>query len=385
VAVAEIKGKLNMSKKWKVLFLCTGNSCRSQMAEGWARHLKSDVIEPYSAGIETHGLNLNAVKVMAEAGVDISGHHSKHLDELKDIDFDYVITVCDNAHESCPVFHGKTKVVYVGFDDPPRLAREVKTQEEALDIYRRVRDEIRAFVEKCPTSFTERIIMGKETEPAKVCGPGCDCGKSSGNTRAKVIACVVVLLAVCGILVYKAMGAKQDAPAETGTTFTVPTANQVNGQEAATPSIDIKTPVVKSAQEKIRVGPSLASPSFLNKVAIDQDAVFVFVPAQGDETVSKATMDAIASAQHKLKSSNIRIGLYTLLPIAPEYGSITSQITLPWILVISKGRGMGAVSGEITETKLLQAYVASSSAGGCCPSGGGSAGCSPSGQVPGSK
>jgi len=139
-----------MTKKLKVLFLCTGNSCRSQMAEGWARHLKGDLIEAYSAGIETHGLNPNAVKVMAEVGVDISGHRSKHVDELQDVEFDYVVTVCDNAHESCPLFLGKTKVVHVGFQDPPRMAKEVKTDDEKLDCYRRVRDEIRKFVEKCP-------------------------------------------------------------------------------------------------------------------------------------------------------------------------------------------------------------------------------------------
>ncbi|MEI7879774.1 MAG: arsenate reductase ArsC [bacterium] len=140
----------------KILFLCTGNSCRSQMAEGWARHLKRDVIEAYSAGIETHGLNPNAVKVMAEAGVDISGHRSKHVDELKDVEFDYVVTVCDNAHESCPLFLGKTKVVHVGFQDPPRLAREVKTEDGKLDCYRRVRDEIRQFVEKLPGALESR-------------------------------------------------------------------------------------------------------------------------------------------------------------------------------------------------------------------------------------
>ena len=142
-------------KKMKVLFLCTGNSCRSQMAEGWARALKGDLIEPYSAGIETHGLNPNAVKVMAEAGVDISGHRSKNLSELKDVAFDYVITVCDNAHESCPLFPGKTKVVHVGFDDPPRLAKTAKDEEEALGHYRRVRDEIRAFVEGLPGSLNK--------------------------------------------------------------------------------------------------------------------------------------------------------------------------------------------------------------------------------------
>ena len=137
-------------QKLKVLFLCTGNSCRSQMAEGWARHLKGDEIEAYSAGIETHGLNPHAVKVMAEAGVDISSHRSKHLDELSDVSFDYVVTVCDHAHESCPLFPGRTKVVHVGFDDPPRLAKEAKTEQEALNCYRRVRDEIRAFVETLP-------------------------------------------------------------------------------------------------------------------------------------------------------------------------------------------------------------------------------------------
>ena len=139
-----------MARKSKILFLCTGNSCRSQMAEGWARTLKGDVIEAYSAGIETHGLNPNAVKVMAQAGVDISGHRSKLLDSLADVDFDFVVTVCDNAHESCPIFPRKTKVVHVGFDDPPRLARELKTDEEKLNAYRRVRDEIKAFIETLP-------------------------------------------------------------------------------------------------------------------------------------------------------------------------------------------------------------------------------------------
>ncbi len=124
------------------------------MAEGWARWLKGDVIEPYSAGIEIHGLNPDAVKVMAEAGVDISGHRSKHLDELRNIPFDYVVTVCDDANESCPVFPGKVKRIHVGFDDPPRLAKNARTAEEALGQYRRVRDEIRAFVEKMPEALT---------------------------------------------------------------------------------------------------------------------------------------------------------------------------------------------------------------------------------------
>jgi len=134
--------------KLKVLFLCTGNSCRSQMAEGWAKKLKTEQIDACSAGVEPHGMNARAVKVMAEAGVDISAHRSKHVKELAGIPFDYVITVCDQANESCPVFPGKTKQIHVGFDDPPRLAKDAKTEEEALGHYRRVRDEIHRFVQQ---------------------------------------------------------------------------------------------------------------------------------------------------------------------------------------------------------------------------------------------
>jgi arsenate reductase len=117
------------------------------MAEGWARALKSDVLDAYSAGIETHGLNPRAVRVMAEAGVDISGHRSKTIAELKGVDFDVVVTVCGHANEHCPVFPGTTKVIHVGFDDPPALAKNAKSEEEALTHYRRVRDEIRRFIE----------------------------------------------------------------------------------------------------------------------------------------------------------------------------------------------------------------------------------------------
>lgn len=138
------------NERLEVLFLCTGNSCRSQMAEGWARALKGDTIEAFSAGIETHGLNPRAVQVMAEVGVDISGHHSKHLDELGDMKFDYVVTVCGHAHETCPRFPPNATVVHVGFDDPPKLAKDAKTDEEALGHYRRVRDEIRAYVYDLP-------------------------------------------------------------------------------------------------------------------------------------------------------------------------------------------------------------------------------------------
>ena len=143
-------------QKLKVLFLCTGNSCRSQMAEGWTRYLKSDCVEVCSAGIETHGLNPVAVKVMAEAGVDISGQASQLAAEFEAVDFDVVVTVCGHAHEHCPVFPGNTRVVHVGFDDPPKLAMEANNEEEVLDCYRRVRDEIRAFVETLPGALYER-------------------------------------------------------------------------------------------------------------------------------------------------------------------------------------------------------------------------------------
>ncbi len=138
--------------KLKVLFLCTGNSCRSQMAEGWARHLKSDVMDPYSAGIEKHGMNPHAVKVMAEAGVDISKHYSKTPQEIGVV-FDYVVTVCGHANENCPIFPGKAKVVHVGFEDPPKLTKNMPDGEEKLAVYRRVRDEIRKFVETLPGSM----------------------------------------------------------------------------------------------------------------------------------------------------------------------------------------------------------------------------------------
>ena len=137
----------------KILFLCTGNSCRSQMGEGWTRHIKGDIFEAYSAGVKKSSLNEYAVKVMAEAGVDISGHTSKHVDDLMDIPFDYVITVCDHARESCPLFPGRTKLIHVGFDDPPALAINAPDEDAALNIYRRVRDEIKAYVETLPDSL----------------------------------------------------------------------------------------------------------------------------------------------------------------------------------------------------------------------------------------
>lgn len=141
--------------KLRVLFLCTGNSCRSQMAEGWAKALKPDTIDAHSAGTSPHGMNRLAVEAMREVGVDITTHHSKHPDELASIPFDYVVTVCDAAHESCPVFPGHARVVHAGFDDPPRLAKGAASDAEAMPHYRRVRDEIRAFIETLPGALQD--------------------------------------------------------------------------------------------------------------------------------------------------------------------------------------------------------------------------------------
>ena len=143
-----------MRNKLQVLFLCTGNSCRSQMAEGLCRHILGDDVEPFSAGIETHGLNPLAVKVMAEIGIDISGHNSKKVADLGDRPLDVVVTVCGHADETCPIFPGTTRVVHKGFDDPPKLAIDARTEEEALVHYRRVRDEIRDWIASGPDALT---------------------------------------------------------------------------------------------------------------------------------------------------------------------------------------------------------------------------------------
>lgn len=144
-------------KKVKVLFLCTGNSCRSQMAEGWARHFWNDRIEAFSAGTRPSSLNPLAVEAMREAGVDISGQASKHVDGLNDQAFDLVVTVCADADENCPLFPGRTKVLHAGFDDPPSLARDALDHEQAMSPYRRVRDEIRDFIKRLPEIIEKEI------------------------------------------------------------------------------------------------------------------------------------------------------------------------------------------------------------------------------------
>jgi len=130
-----------------ILFLCTGNSCRSQMAHGLASKLWPEVTV-YSAGTKTHGLNTNAVKVMEEVGVDISHHTSNLLSEYDHITFDIIYTVCSDAHENCP-YVPNAKILHVGFDDPPRLTKGMTNEDEILNVYRRVRDEIKTFIERC--------------------------------------------------------------------------------------------------------------------------------------------------------------------------------------------------------------------------------------------
>lgn len=137
--------------KKNILFLCTGNSCRSQMAEGWGKALKGDKYNFYSAGTKKHGLNPYAIKVMKEVGVDISTHTSNTTDEL-DAKMDIVITVCSDANENCPYFPGG-KIIHIGFDDPPRLTKDFNDEEEILTVYRRVRDEIKTMI----TNLEERI------------------------------------------------------------------------------------------------------------------------------------------------------------------------------------------------------------------------------------
>lgn len=133
-----------------VLFLCTGNACRSQMAEGWARHLWDGVIHPYSAGVVAHGLDPRAVLVMREAGVDISGQGSKTLDDLSTLEFQAVVTLCDKARESCPFFPGGTTQLHRAFEDPAALARDAADEASALPPYRRVKDQIEGFVRELP-------------------------------------------------------------------------------------------------------------------------------------------------------------------------------------------------------------------------------------------
>ncbi|MBE0536210.1 MAG: hypothetical protein IH624_11130 [Phycisphaerae bacterium] len=195
------------------------------------------------------------------------------------------------------------------------------------------------------------------------CGPGCDCGGAGGKTKVKAAVCLIVLLGIGGIFVYKAHSAKQNADAHVRAGF------RAAAESTAGVSAD------KTIEGGGAVGRSLASLAALNEAAVSEDAVFVFIGAEEGKMPGKETIDAIASARQRIESTGARIGLYTLQHGSPEYASIAAQVSVPGMLVMSKGRGMGAVSGGITETKILQAYVASSRVSGCGPSGCGPTGC----------
>ena len=128
-----------------ILVLCTGNSCRSQMAEGWLRHFGKEKLNVYSAGIETHGVNPKAIFFMKEAGVDISEHTSNHVNEYLSIPFDYIITVCDHAKENCPYIPSKAERFHYNFSDPSKI---IGTEEEIANAFRKTRDEIKEYCEK---------------------------------------------------------------------------------------------------------------------------------------------------------------------------------------------------------------------------------------------
>lgn len=268
---------------------------------------------------------------------------------------------------------------------------------------------------------------GKIKESDSGCGPGCDCGKPAGNNRIKTVVVLLVVLAVCGIFIYKSKTSesKQTSVESSASGFNTPATNEkatkapgavqdtvgsavavVNEKKvpevkktdtgtaapeknisktevvSATPPVETQKPVAKTDEENKPIGDYLDSMSSLNKVAVSQDAVFIFIPAKADQAVKKEISDAVMTAQKTLKAKGVNVGLYTLKTASPEYAGIAKQVELPGIIVATKGRGMGAVSGEITEAKLLQAYVASSRAaagGGCGPASGGcgptSAGC----------
>lgn len=138
------------------MFLCAGNSCRSQMAEGFCRKYWGDKYNVYSAGTKKHGMNDRAIRVMKESGVDISSHFSKTTEELPKVAFDYVITVCDSAKENCPYFPGG-KVIHVGFQDPPALTKDMSNEDEVLNVYRRVRNEIESAIKNLPKTLGEKF------------------------------------------------------------------------------------------------------------------------------------------------------------------------------------------------------------------------------------
>lgn len=237
----------------------------------------------------------------------------------------------------------------------------------------------------------------KVVEGTENCAPGCscNCGTSSVCKKIKMAVCLIVLLAVAGIFIYKASHTKQSASdsakdAGFAVTQVAPKSISVNNAEASGIKTEKRVEKIAvtdtqatvknyTASETIqisrKIGESLDSLSSLNKVALSQDTVFVFIPAAKNEFADDTTKNAVVAAQRDLKSKNINIGLYTLPSSSPDYAALSAQVQAPAILVATKGKGMAVVTGEVTETKLLQAYMSSTRGGGCGPSSGG---CGPS-------
>jgi hypothetical protein len=226
----------------------------------------------------------------------------------------------------------------------------------------------------------EAPLDASSSEPGNTpaCGPGCACGASSGGKKMKIAVSLIALLVVAGIFIYKAAAAKDNVSnntaAKSDAAFALAQPAPTTMPVAETQPSGAVTPAVAKAGQK--VGEYLESLSALNKVAMNQDAVFVFIPAPKSDLANDKTNTAMLAAQRTLKSNKITLGLYTLRASSPDYSGISTQVKAPAILVACKGKGMAAVSGDVTEQKLLQAFVASSSAGGCGPSG-----CGPSGGV----
>ena len=247
-----------------------------------------------------------------------------------------------------------------------------------------------------PSNSQKKTIQ----ENISACGPECGCKKPVGSSRVKVVVFLLVLLAICIILAYKVNTEKQGPPVDTGLAFAATIANKVDKPDSTSnststvpsdtsslaetvkdkqdpavsiPSEEKQNPDTKPVEDTPKIGEILDSMNSLNKVALKQDAVFIYIPDMGKGTLKKETEKAIKSAEKQLKSKGIRLGIYTLKVGSSDYSSIKAQLPLPAMLVLTKGKGMGTVTGDITETKILQAYVASTrgGGGGCCPSSGG--------------
>lgn len=199
------------------------------------------------------------------------------------------------------------------------------------------------------------------------CGPDCACNTPSKGKGIKIAISLIALVGVVGILAYKyinSSSASNETADPQNSMFSIAqAARNTDGQ-----SLNVMG--ISSSTSSDKIGEYIESLSDLNKVALNQDAVFIFIPHGNNEMVQPQTGESVVAAQKTLKKSNITLGLYTLSVGSPDHTGISRQVKTPAFLIASKGRGMVAVNGDITETKLLQGFIAASSKGGCCPPGG---------------